>query len=194
MPTLRNPLESGDLILIEPRNEYGYYFIDPRFAPRVLVDKTVNIATRFTTPIPALTSAGATSGNGIDHECTEVDVGDLELAFYKMIVIDPDIQVQVWQPAASMIFNDKAGGRRLAQNNTLYHAERGDWAAVPEIWVFQDDTPVKLTATSTNMNSDTYWARVRFLGYKFKLFQPRIAKNVDYAQTVQTINVGARQS
>jgi hypothetical protein len=194
MPVFRNPLESGDLILIEPRNEYGYYFIDPRFSPRILVDKTINIATRFTTPIPALTSAGAVTGNGIDHVCTEVDVGDLEIAFYKMIVVDPDIQVQVYQPSASQIFNDKAGGRRLAQNNTLYHAVKGDWGAVPEIWVFQDDTPITVVATSTNMDATTYWARIRFLGFKFKLFQPRIAKNVDYAQTIITINVGARQS
>lgn len=193
-PELRNPLESGDLILIEPRNEYGYYFVDPRFAPRILVDKSVNIATRFTTPIPKLTSAGATAGNGIPHECTEIDVSDLELAIYKILVIDPDIQVQVSQPSASTIFNDKVGGRRLAQNNTLYHAEKGDWAAVPEITVFQDDTPVNVTATSTNMNEDTYWARLRFLGWKFKLFQPRIPKNVDYAQTIMTLNVGARQN
>lgn len=190
-PELRATLESGDLIMVLPESDFGFYLVKPDSMPEILSAKTANLATRFTTPIPRNTSSGSPSS--IDVLLKAFDVGRQEVAQYKILVLDPGVNVQFAQPAAKYRFNDKAGARRLNFGNTTYHAVRKEWGAVAEYWTFQDNTPAQFTVTSSQMNEDTYWARILVIGYKYQLVRVQPPDPSNEPRTIISINVGEKQ-
>ena len=190
-PDLRAILESGDLIMVLPETDFGFYLVRPDSMPEILPEKSVNLATRFTTSIPRNTSSGSPSS--IDVLVKAFDVGRQEIAHYRIAILDPGINVQFAQPAAKYRYNDKAGARRLNFSNTTYHAVRHEWGAVVEAWLFQDSTPFQFTVTSSQMNEDTFWARIMAVGYKYQLLRVQPKDTTNEPRVVMTINVGEKQ-
>jgi hypothetical protein len=190
-PDVRAILESGDLILVLPELDFGFYLVKPDSMPEYLPEKTVNLATRWGTPIPKLTSAGSPSP--IDVLVKAFDVGRQEIGHYRIAIFDPGVNVQFAQPAAKYRFNDKAGARRINYSNTMYHMVRHEWGAVIEAWLFQDNTPFQFTVTSSQMNEDTFWARVIGIGYKYQLLRVKPPDPTNEPRVVITVNVGEKQ-
>lgn len=184
-------LESGDLILVEPRREWGYYIVRLDSMPELLPSKTQNIADRWDTSIPVLTHTASPSP--IEAELDTLNMGRMELAHYRLVVLDPGVQVQILQPAATKRFDDKSGARRLSYGNTAWHYLRGEYGLLPEVWCFQDNTPITASATSTNMDAASYWARILAIGYKYHLQRVRPPEPENEPRTVLTIRIGERQ-
>lgn len=187
----RAVLESGDLILVEPRREWGFYIVRVDSMPELLPDKTQNIADRWDTSIPVLTHTAAPSP--VEAELDTLNMGRMELAHYRLVVMDPGVQIQISQPTATKRFDDKTGARRLSFGNTAWHYLRGEYSLLPECWVFQDNTPVSASATSTNMDEASYWARILAIGFKYHLQRVRPPDPENEPRTVITIRIGERQ-
>jgi hypothetical protein len=190
-PQLRAILESGDLILVVPELDFGFYLVKPDSMPEFLPDETFNLATRFTTPIPRNNSTGSPSS--LDVLVKNYDVGRQEIAHYRIEVFDPGINVTFAQPAAKYRFNDKRGARKINFQNSMYYAARQEWGAVIEAWLFQDNTPFQFTVTSSQMNEDTFWARVNVTGYKYQVLRVRPPDPTNEPRVVITVNVGEKQ-
>lgn len=190
-PELQAVLEAGDIIVIEPFQQHGSKVIVPSSMPQRLPDKIINIATPWGTPVPKLTT---TSQPQISKLVNELNMNKGELAEYRLIVIDPDIEVLVSQPAEQRQFVDKTGVRKLNYANTMAYAEDGDWGGVPQIWIHEDRTPIQLTAMSMNMNEDLLFAGVLAIGYKYKIMDYAMNDPDNDARIVTTINVGESQT
>jgi len=190
-PSLRATLESGDLILVVPASDFGYYIVRPDTQPEILVDKTYNLAVPFTTTIPSFKAQGGASQNNLLVTNFDVDRG--EIAHYRLAVFDHAINVQVQQPGGLSRFTDKSGTRRLNSANTLYYNFAGEWGGMTEFFLFQDNTPVTLTVSSASMNEDTYWARVKVQGFKYQLIKVKPKNPRAEPRVVLTIDVGQRQ-
>jgi hypothetical protein len=190
-PDMRATLESGDLLLVVPASDFGYYIVRPDTQPEILVDKTYNLAVPFTTSVPAFLAQGGASQNNLLVTNFDVDRG--EIAHYKISVFDHGINVQVQQPGGLSRFTDKSGTRRLNSANTSYYNFVGEWGAMTEYWTFQDNTPVTLTVSSASMDGATYWARVKVVGYKYQLIKVRPKNPRAEPRVVLTADVGQRQ-
>ena len=190
-PENRALLESGDLLLVEPRADFGFYLVRNNSMPELLPEKSINIATRWTTPIPKLTSTASPSP--VDALIRALDVGRMELAHYRLACLDSGFQCQIAQPTAAYRFTDKVGARRISYGNSMFHLMRRDFGALAEIFVFQDNTPIQIVATSTNMNEDSYWARIVALGYKYHLTRVRPPDPDNEPRVVMTIRIGEKQ-
>jgi hypothetical protein len=135
-PDLRATLESGDLLLVVPASDFGYYIVRPDTQPERLMDKTYNLAVPFTTTIPKFAAQGGASQNNLLVTSFDVDRG--EIAHYRLTVFDHGINVQLQQPGGLSRFTDKSGTRRLNSANTLYYYNVGEWGGIAEFWTFQD--------------------------------------------------------
>lgn len=190
-PLLRATLESGDLILVVPASDFGYYIVRPDTMPEVLPAKTYNLAVPFTTSIAAFTATGGSTQNA--NLITNFDVDRGELAFYKLSVFDPGVYITVQQPGGLSRFTDKVGTRKLYNSNTEYYAHTGQYGGLTEFWTFQDNTPITLTVASCQLNEATYWARVKVEGFKYQMIKVK-PKNVKAEpRVVITCDVGQRQ-
>jgi hypothetical protein len=163
---LRALLEPGDIILIEPFGTFGHFIVRENLNPDLLVMKSFNIATRFTNPLPAMSTSGSQSET--ESVVRALDIGTLEFAHWKIMCLDPGFQVRLSQPESVFMFRDRVV-RRLSYGNTMYHWEAGEYGMVPEVFTFADWTPIKAVATSTEMNETSYWARMAAVGHKFYL-------------------------
>jgi len=191
MHVLRATLESGDLLLVVPGSDFGYYIVRPDTVPEVLMDKTYNLAVPFTTKIPKFSATTGASQNNLLVTNFDVDRG--EIAFYKLSVFDAGINITVQQPGGLSRFTDKAGTRRLRFQNTQYYLSTHDYGGCAEFYTFQDNTPVTLTVSSEQCNEDTFWARVKVVGYKYQLIKVRPKNPKAEPRVVITIDVGQRQ-
>jgi hypothetical protein len=131
-PLLRATLESGDLLLVVPASDFGYYIVRPDTMPEILSDKTFNLAVPYTSSIAAFTNTAGSTQNA--NLVTNFDVDRGEIAMYKLEVFDPGIYIQLQQPGGLSRFTDKAGTRKLYQQNTHYYGVTGQWGGVTEFW------------------------------------------------------------
>ena len=80
-------LEPGDIILIEPFGTFGHFIVRENLNPDLLVMKSFNIATRFTNPIPAMSTSGSQSET--ESVVRALDIGTLEFAHWKIMCLRP---------------------------------------------------------------------------------------------------------
>lgn len=190
-PQYRATLESGDLILVVPASDFGYFIVRPDTVPEILPAKTYNLAVPFQTSIAAYTATGGSNQNSF--LVTNFDLNRGEIAQYRMTVYDHGVNVTVQQPGGLSRFTDKVGTRRLYSQNTEYYSQSGVWGAITELWTFQDNTPVTLTVSSNQLNEATYWARVKVEGFKYQLIKVKPKNRRAEPRVVMTIDVGQRQ-
>lgn len=185
----RNFLENGDMIIVEPSREI--YAVHLQTTPVVLVEKVVNCVDRFNSPLPKLTQ---TTGNSVvDKQVTELDVRNDELAWFKVFCKDPGFVARIKQ-ANDTIYDDKQGSRRISYANTMYYKKKGEWAALPDIWLIGARNPPSFEITSTNMNEDLNYVRIGFIGYKWKLQKVTPDIKADDPRIIMTVRTGVDQT
>jgi hypothetical protein len=184
-------LESGDLLLIEPFDNYGFYLVRVDSIPEVLPWKSINLTTKGAAGgLPAL-SAGNTSGPS--QLIRNLDLFPMELAQYHFIVRDPGYQVIFAQPTAEFRFKDKAGAHPVSYGSTMNPLGRYSFGEIPQLWVFQDDTPIQMQINSTNMNESLQNCRLWVLGYKYQLLRVQVPNPDNEPRSVITLRIGPKQ-
>jgi hypothetical protein len=188
MSTFKNFLENGDMIIVEPSREI--YAVHLQAVPVVLVEKTVNCVNRFSSPLPKLT---ATTSAVVEKQITELDVRNDELAWFKAFCKDPGFTAKIKQ-ANDALFDDKSGSRRITYANTMYYKMKGEWAALPDLWLIGARNPPTVEVQSTNMNEDQHYVRMGFIGYKWKLQKVTLDVKADDPRIIMTIRTGVDQT
>jgi hypothetical protein len=189
-PEFRATLESGDLILVtDYSGNVEFYMVDPRTKPFYVPPRKKNLATKWSTPLPALQGNVNPGRNPID--LIEANVGLGELGIWKVYAISTGFQFDIEQPANSPVFTSGTQPVRMSYGNTGYHALRGDWARVPEVSTFEDKTTVTLNVTSSNMNEASFNCYVQFEGFRYRLIKTEVPNPADEPRVIQTIQLSA---
>jgi hypothetical protein len=158
-------LKPGDLVRPEPFKSFGGYFrVLRNRRPSLLPLKTENIATRFSSGLAAAGIAG--TATPLPKVSTAFDVNQGELAHWKLFCLTGGFDLQVGQPNENKLFADKEV-RYLNYANTTYNFLNGNYSQVPEIFSFEDRTPVKFIASSTDIERTNYNVIIGALGFKY---------------------------
>jgi len=159
----------GRWIRVEPVEIWGW-FVMPRTAiPEMLPPKTVNIATKFTTQLSAMLDTGQQTE--LPSKVTAWDVQGSSLAHYRLYCNDAAVSFKVFQPGARARFDNKAGALTIDKRLTDYALRTGQLNLLPEIFLLEDATPVTIKATSMDMDSATYDARITAIGWRYPLIK-----------------------
>ena len=157
----------GQRIRIQQKNEYAYYEL-PRFAtPDLLPPVDVNLAVPFTTTLAALADTGQQTGRTVRVEDWNTEAG--VLAQYRFVVRDPGILVTISQPAGAGKFVNANGTTRFHYGNTMVFFKQQLWSMMPELWIWEDQTPVTITAINADPNRVKHHARVTAFGFAYPL-------------------------
>jgi hypothetical protein len=160
-------LKPGQIVRVEPLSQFGYYIMPRSAVPEFLPETQVNLATPFTTSISAAVETGQQTG--ISAKVTALDVGTLTLAQYRLYALDPFVQFEVYQPATTARFANKAGPIRFDRGNTLYAVEAHAWSLLPEVFVYEDKTPITVKCYNIDLDEAKMYAQFAAIGYKYPL-------------------------
>lgn len=160
-------LKPGQIVRVEPLSQFGYYMMPRSAVPEFLPEVQVNLATPFTTSISAAVETGQQTG--ISAKVTALDVSTLTVAQYRLYALDPLIQFEIYQPATTARFANKNGPIRFDRGNTLYAIENGAWSLLPEVFVYEDKTPLTVKAYNIDMDEAKMYAQFGAIGFKYPL-------------------------
>lgn len=191
MPEMRADLESADLVMVTDQNaDVKFYIVDPRTKPILVPERTINVATKWSTPIPTL--VGNQSPTTAQFEITDMAMSYGELGVWKVYAKTPGFRFTIDQPALqNPVFTDGTRAVKLDYGNTGRQVNRHEWGLVPEIVTFEGETPVFLNVESMNMNSTNFMGYVAFTGYRYKLIKVKVPKPQDEPRVVKTIQLGS---
>lgn len=188
---IRSPFEGGDYIAIEPFDKYGLYEIRRDIAPIVISPQKIHLTTDYTQTLNTRTS---TVGK-ITSQMTALDVNLNEIAIYKIMPEDYGYRFEYSQPATLTKFGNKAGpwGVYGADMQKLYDNPHYQ-GMIHEMMVFADQTPITITAYSTDPNVINYVVRARVYGYQYAVTkQPPNSLQANDPRIVASIWVGNPQ-
>jgi hypothetical protein len=158
-------LKPGDLIRPEPFKAFGGYFRVLRNRKASLLPlKTENIATRFSTSLQAANIAG--TAVPLPKVSTAFNVNQGELAHWKLLCLTGGYDLQVGQPNENKLFADQEV-RFLNYANTTANYKSGNYSQIPEIFSFEDRTPIKFIASSTDPDRVNFNVIVGAYGFKY---------------------------
>lgn len=160
-------LKPGQIVRVEPLSQFGYYMMPRSAVPEFLPEVQVNLATPFTTAISAAVETGQQTG--ISAKITALDVATLTIAQYRLYALDPHIQFEVYQPATTARFANKNGPIRFDRGNTMFAIENGAWSLLPEIFTYEDKTPITVKAYNIDMDESKMYAQFGAIGFKYPL-------------------------
>lgn len=187
-------LEHNDYIVIEPFSDFNnsHFKISPSRKIEVMPEKFLSVASNTAT-ITAMTN-GTTAET--PRTLTELELPENELGQWKLMVFDPSIEIKVFQPATTnALFSARDGGpKTFNRANTFEQYLAGNYAVIPEIWTFQNSTPVSVYVASIDPNKTIKQARLVYYGWKYKLDPVQLNKNKDPKdpRVVTTIDVGKK--
>ena len=144
-------------VRVEPLSQFGYFIMPRSAVPEFLPEVQVNMATPFTTALSAAVETGQQTG--ISAKVTALDVGTLTIAQYRLYALDPFIQFEVYQPATTARFANKQGPIRFDRGNTLYAVQNQQWQLLPEIFVYEDKTPITVKAYNFDLDEAKMYAQ-----------------------------------
>lgn len=159
-------LKPGQNVRVEPVSQFGYYTLPRSAVPEKLIDKDINLAS-FASPLQPMSDSG--SSTPIRTKITQLDVGTLQIAHYRLFAKDPDVRFLVFQPGTTARFANKDGAIGFDQGSTLYHIENQNWSQLPELFLYEDKTPITIEAYSENMDESLPYARFTAFGFKYPL-------------------------
>ena len=160
-------VKPGQAFRVEPLSQFGYYIVPRSAVPEVLPMEAVNLATPFTTSLTAMSDTGQTSP--ISTKLTAMDVNTLQIGHYRLVAIDPLVRFEVYQPGGQARMTNKDGPISFDWGNTQTWLDRGLLEHLPEIFVYEDKTPITVKAYNMNPNAATFQARFGYFGYKYPL-------------------------
>jgi hypothetical protein len=189
MPQFRNPLESADLIMIVDRNgAVEFYMVDPRTKPFLTGRIRINLATKWTSPIPKLVGNQNPGRRAVDISA-QTNVAYGEIAWYKVYAMSSNFQFDIEQPAQTPLTTTGIQPTKLSFGNTGAHVLTGNWGAIPEVVVFEDKTPLTINVTSTNPNEDTYNAYIACEGFRYRLIKTEVPDAAREPRVVVTLTL-----
>ena len=162
-------LKPGQNVRVEPLSQFGFFTMPRSSVPEYLPPVEVNLATPFTTSLGAAADTGQTSP--ISTKITALDVDTLHLAQYRLYAIDPAVRFEIYQPATTARFANKAGPISFHQGTTMWMIENTNWSCLPEIWLYEDKSPLSVKAYNMDLDGATYQARFAAVGFKYPLQQ-----------------------
>lgn len=166
-PDVRCPVEPGDVILIEPEASFGAYEIRTEQMPStVTYQKLSLLAPNFSQSLGPLAAAPGI----ITTQMTQLDLDIEQIAFYKIVPEDFGYILRFNQPTSIVRFSSKLGAWNMAGADLNPHGEKIYPALVPEMMVFEDRTPITMTAISTDPNTtNNYYVRVGVYGFQLPI-------------------------
>lgn len=171
-------LEPGDIIGLEPFEQYGTHFmVRNDTVPELLMPKEINLVTSSGTALPAYDQSSTITTRDVALET--LDLNSMQLGVYHFVVLDPLVFINFSQPGTVKRFTDKNDPIRATLKNTLPAFTRKDYGRLPQMAVFADTTTIKLSVGSYNPNSTTRFARVLAFGYKYELEVAKVNDNLD---------------
>jgi len=160
-------LNPGDIIRIEPYKQLGDYVISEVLPPQGMPAQSFNIAVRWSSDLTAMPASGSSSALP-QSVTTKLDVDSGELGHWKLLVSGTGYKVEVGQPLENKIYKNRLNLRYLSWGNTMYHFMRGEYSLLPDIYTYEDKTPVKFTAYSTDLDSeDQFSVNLTALGTRY---------------------------
>jgi hypothetical protein len=170
-------LKPGQIVRVEPLSQFGYFIMPRSAVPEFLPEVQVNLATPFTTSLSAAVETG--QATAISAKVTALDVGTLTVAQYRLYAIDPFIQFEVYQPATTARFANKNGPIRFDRGNTSTAVITDNWNLLPEIFVYEDKTPITVKAYNIDMDESKMYAQFGAIGFKYPLAAYNITVSPD---------------
>lgn len=170
-------LKPGQIVRVEPLSQFGYFIMPRSAVPEFLPEVQVNMATPFTTSLSAAVETGQQTG--ISAKITALDVGTLTLAQYRLYALDPLVQFEIYQPATTARFANKQGPIRFDRGNTLWAIQNEQWQLLPEIFVYEDKTPITCKAYNIDMDEAKMYAQFGAIGFKYPLAAYNITVSPD---------------
>ena len=156
----------GDLIRPEPFSSFGGYLrIKKTVQAQLLPFRTENIAVKWTSKLTKMDISGTQSE--LPKNTEKFDLNQGELGHWKLLVLTSGNEIEIGQPNENKLFTDKDTVRRLTYANTTYNFKIGNHSQVPEIFTFEDRTPIKYKAFSTDPDRDSYDVIVGAYGFKY---------------------------
>ena len=196
-------LMPGQKVRVQLGQQYSIYEVPRYDAPENLLPVNINVAS-FSSPLPVLVDSGAQSV--INHEATEWDIVAPGLAQYRLFPVTPGVQWEVAQPNVVSKYVNKDGVIRFDYSTVVDALVNGMHGALPEAWVFGDQTPIQLRAINMDMNATKPVASIIAFGFRYplELLKTREGPNntiwwtgpdgkENLIQTVMTVNVGQTQ-
>lgn len=160
-------LKPGQNVRIEPLSQFGYYELPRSAVPEYLPPVEVNLATPWTTSLAAGVDTGQTSP--ISTKITALEVPTLNIAQYRLYALDPLVRFEVYQPATTARFANKAGPISFHFGNTQYFLELGMFSCLPEIFLYEDKTDPTIKAYNMDLDGATFQARFAAVGFRYPL-------------------------
>lgn len=185
-------LKPGQNVRIEPVSQFGYYTLPRNSVPEWLPPLDINLATPFTTALSAMSDTGQTSP--IQSKITALDVGTLTLAHYRLYAIDPAVRFELYQPATTARFANKAGAISFHVGTTSTNIETQQWGHLPEIFCYEDKTPITVKAYSMDLDETKYYARFAAFGFKYPLAMKEMPVDRNTKEPLEPIAVTIRVS
>lgn len=171
-------LEPGDIIGLEPFEQYGTHFmVRNDSVPELLAAKEIELIASNSNVLPAYDQS--TNIFYRDVSLDTLDLSSMQLGVYHFVVLDPLTYVNFSQPAQVKRFIDKTNAINFTQKNTLNAFRQKDYARLPTMAVFADTTTIKVSVGSYNPNSTTRNARILAFGYKYELEVAKVNDNLD---------------
>ena len=196
-------LMPGQKVRVQQGQQFSIYEVPRYDAPEILPEVYINFAS-FASPLPVLADSGAQ--NVINDSVTELDVVTPSLAQYRLIPLTPGVQFELSQPAVVGKFVNKNGVIRISSEAIDTHIRTGNWGAIPEVWVFGDQTPLQCKAINMDMNFTKPVATLAAYGYRYpleyidtkmgadgRIFYTTAMGEQAEITTVMTVNVGQTQ-
>lgn len=171
-------LEPGDIIGLEPFENYGMHFmVRNDSVPELLPEKEINLVTTSANALQVYNQSSTLTYKDVTLDT--VDLASMELGVYYFVVLDPLIYVNFSQPQQVKRFIDKTTAINFTLKNTLPAFLNKDYARLPQMAVFADTTTIKCSVASYNPNSTTRFARILAFGYKYELETAKVNDNLD---------------
>jgi hypothetical protein len=147
-PDIRCPVEPGDVIMIEPEASFGAYEIRTEQMPQTITYQKLSLlAPNFAESLGPLAAAPGTKTT-------------------QMTQLDLDIN----QPTSIVRFSSKLGAWNMAGADINPSHKSVPPALIPEMMVFEDRTPITMTAISTDPNTaNNYYVRAGVYGFQLPI-------------------------
>lgn len=123
----------------------------------------VNLASSTST-LAAFTDTG--NPTTITTRITDLDMPKANLAQYWLVAVD-DVTFQISQPAAVGRFLNRNGKISFGIETQSYYRQ-GMWGSLPQLYVYEDVTPLTVTAIPKYFRASQY-ARFLAFGYRYIL-------------------------
>lgn len=161
-------LMPGQKIRVQLGSQYAIYEVPRDQVPYPVFDTWLNLAS-FTNPLATMGTDGSQTSLNDAGNASIYDVLAPGIGQYKVVGTTAGVEYEINQPAGVGRFRNKAGNTRFTSGSTLTHYENGNYGALPELWMFGNQSTPKILAYNLDMNKTKPMVNVMLFGYFYPL-------------------------